>query len=65
MFFRLPRAKPSSFCLFSSFSQYNDKYCTKFDYKWKNEQKEARLGPLKSALPMEFAFATNNKSTNG
>ena len=23
---------PTSFCLFSSFSQCNDKYCTKFDY---------------------------------
>ena len=24
---------PASFCLFPSFSQHNDKYSTKFDYK--------------------------------
>ena len=28
----------ASFCLFSSFSQHNDKYATKFDYKWKKNR---------------------------
>ena len=27
-----PVLNPASFCLFSSFYQYDDKYCIKFDY---------------------------------
>ena len=30
--------KPAPFCSFSSFCQYNDKYSTKFDYKWKKRK---------------------------
>ena len=32
-FYKKYGPNPASFCLFSSFSQYNDKYSTKFDYK--------------------------------